>query len=257
MVLHKLLRIFLAIILLLAVLSFFTFTEHLNTSDTGAILNEQLIKDKTILDKVTSEDKVNISLYTSFTPSAVAIRIDFPDNWPLERRVEFSNKILKELSFKKSNINDSILLEGSRISYDENYAMLSSSILVSNNQHVFHKATLYPVVGFVYVGPTQNYRISESSCISYINALFLFVNLPYGYYASDVPQIVSRHFVASKTFEDSKSAPSCIIYDYAPIIFYSLKTISIKLSLNMSVYPGTGGIIRNIGDMLILERNVP
>jgi hypothetical protein len=253
--LKRLYKILLVVIITIIALSFLSLSVTEDASKISAILNKQFVEDEAIIKKVQIEKKVNIPYYTTYTPSAVEIHIDFSHDVPLEKRIELLNEIVKEISSKKYSGNNSYPLDGSKISYGENYAMITSSVLMVSNKYVFQKGILHPVAGFLYTGPTKNYRINETSFTFRINSLFLFVKLPYGFHNTTVPPYFGKEFVVSEVF-DFIDVPSSIIYDYAPVTFYSLKLTSVEHELGMFVYPGTEGIIRSLGEELILKTGI-
>ena len=257
----RLYKILLVVIITIIALSFLSLSVTEDASKISAILNKQFVEDEAIIKKVQIEKKVNIpyytmiSYYTTSIPSAVEIHIDFPHDVPLETRIELLNEIVKEISSNKYSGSNSYPLDGSKISYGENYAMITSSVLMVSNKYVFQKGILHSVAGFLYTGPTKNYRINETSFTFRINSLFLFVKLPYGFHKTTVPPYFGKEFVASEVF-DFIDVPSSIIYDYAPVTFYSLKLTSVEHELGMFVYPGTEGIIRSLGEELILKTGI-
>jgi len=248
----KVLMIFIVIMLIAGI---FTFSRSLDTNKTEKYLSEQLLHDQGLLRNFASNSKYKVYISTSLSPSAVCIDIIFPKDLGLKERVEFVKKILEVISLSDMQNNaNTVPLNTTKISNKEGYAIISSTFLTYNNANLFQKVAVHPLVAFIYTGPNKNYRIRATSFELQTKGLFSFVQLPYGYKRCSFPLSC---FAVPDVYDNIQSAPSCVIYHYTPVSFSSLKALSVKVTANMSVYPGCAGIIRRIDNGLTMESRVP
>jgi hypothetical protein len=233
----------------------FVVESHTSIEKTSALLNEQLNADKAVIEKIApSECKFVFGMSSS--PSAIRISVDFPDHWSLEKRQEYIGTILTALSAGRSSTSGrSLSLEGSRISLAEHYGVFSASFLTYKSPSFFQGTTLWPLLAFLYEGPTPHYRIRVVGFSIGINGLAVIAKLPHDDARSNYG-LVGTTFATRDTYDNIETAPSCIIYDCAPIELYPLQLFSVKLNANMFVSPGSAGIIRSIGDGLIVSKPI-
>jgi hypothetical protein len=253
---YKIALIIILIIVLISNLCLYSF-ESLNKLE--ATLDKQFERDKIIVEKVISNKNVSVSYYITYAPSAVKIYLTFPKDTSLQYRAELLGEIVKEISLSKYKQGGTYNIDGSKVSYDGDYAMITSSVITLSNKIALQKGTVYPVAGFLYTGPTENYKLSSTSFVFRLNSLFLFAKIPSGFHNTTLPPLFSEEFVANETFKNFTEAPSCVIYDYMPITFYTFKLISVEHKLDISVYPGNSGIIRILkqDEELVVKRKIP
>ena len=243
-------KMLLVVIVILLILSIYPISieDTVNSNEMLNVRNKQLTHDTILIEKNFAESKYKISVQ-ALTPVSDDIVSNFPEGTNFEERVEFVKKLLSILSENSINKRNKIYLNSSKVT-EENSAIVSSSFFTYNNPLLFQTATLHPLVAFIYTGPTKHYRINRTYFHIYPQGLYAFSRIPYGY------KVGHGVTTSVQDFKDISSAPSCIIFHYAPITFRSFKFISIGITAGMYVNPGTAGITRGEGPLNV-KRFVP